>query len=117
MAVESEPVKRHTAQYKQMYPGKDVYCLFIAPAIDNNVIETFRIGTWYDKDNEERVDVVPMSISDFIVTINVLQGKRLHNFDFKNLLDNCLSNRNKSAPQWKASIKSEINSWSSTFVS
>lgn len=115
MAVESEPVKRHTAQYNRMYPNKDVYCLFIAPNIDNNVVETFRIGTWYNADAEEKVNVVPMSISDFIKSINTLQQKRFHNSDFKTLLNNCLTNRDKSAPKWKASISDEINMWCSEF--
>jgi hypothetical protein len=55
MAVESEPVRRHTVQYKEKYPDKDVYCLFIAPSVDNNVAETFRIGVWYDADDEQLV--------------------------------------------------------------
>ncbi|MBL7891742.1 MAG: AlwI family type II restriction endonuclease [Bacteroidia bacterium] len=111
MAVESEPVKRHTAQYKHLYPTKDVYCLFIAPNIDNNVVETFRIGTWYNADIEETVNVIPMSISDFIISIETLQKKKFHNSDFKILLDNCLTYRNTSAPKWKATIKSEVESW------
>jgi len=113
MAAESEPVKRHTAQYKKMYPNKNVYCLFIAPAIDNNVVETFRTGTWYNNDIEEKVDIIPMSISDFIAPINILQKKRFHNTDFKVLLYNCLINRDKNAPKWKASISSEVRIWCS----
>ena len=116
MAVESEPVKRHTAQYKKMYPNKDVYGLFIAPDIDNNVVETFRNGKWYNVDVEESVNIVPMSISDFIISITPLSQKRFHNADFKTLLDSCLSNRDKSAPQWKTSIKNEIHTWQSGLV-
>ncbi len=111
MAVESEPVRRHTVQYKEQFPNKDVYCLFIAPAVDNNVAETFRIGVWYKGDEEEFVNIVPMNLSDFIVAIEILTNKKYHNSDFKTLIDRCLVFRNVRAPQWKTSISKEVNVW------
>jgi hypothetical protein len=111
MAVESEPVRRHTVQYKEQYPNKDVYCLFIAPTVDNNVAETFRIGVWYKGDEEEFVNIVPMNLSDFIVAIDTLTNKKYHNSDFKTLIDRCLVFRNVRAPQWKTSIGKEVNVW------
>ncbi|NLD47085.1 MAG: AlwI family type II restriction endonuclease [Clostridiaceae bacterium] len=111
MAVESEPVRRHTVQYKEQYPNKDVYCLFIAPTVDNNVAETFRIGVWYKGDEEEFVNIVPMNLSDFIVAIDTLTSKKYHNSDFKTLIDRCLVFRNVRAPQWKTSIGKEVNVW------
>jgi hypothetical protein len=104
MAVESEPVRRHTVQYKEEFPDKDVYCLFVAPSVDNNVAETFRIGVWYKEDQEEFVNIVPMSLTDFISTIEALLENKFSNIDFKNLLDRCLVFRNVRAPQWKDSI-------------
>ncbi|NLK93461.1 MAG: AlwI family type II restriction endonuclease [Bacteroidales bacterium] len=111
MAVESEPVRRHTVQYKEQYPNKDVYCLFIAPTVDNNVADTFRIGVWYKGDEEEFVNIVPMNLSDFIVAIDTLTNKKYHNSDFKTLIDRCLVFRNVRAPQWKTSIGKEVNVW------
>ena len=111
MAVESEPVRRHTVQYKESYPQKDIYCLFIAPEVDNNVVETFRIGVWYKGDSEEFINIVPMSLGDFIKTIGTLQVKRYRNHDFRNLLDKCLVSRNVRAPQWKNSITKEVDEW------
>lgn len=111
MAVESEPVRRHTVQYKDLYPNKDVYCLFIAPNVDNNVAETFRIGVWYKGDNEEFVDIVPMNLTDFINTVETLVNKKYRNSDYKTLLDRCLVSRNVRAPQWKTSISGEVNAW------
>ncbi|MFI5150137.1 MAG: AlwI family type II restriction endonuclease [Bacteroidia bacterium] len=116
MAVESEPVRRHTVQYKNLFSNKDVYCLFIAPEVDNNVAETFRIGVWYKGDNEEFINIVPMSLSDFIKTIAALQIRRYRNHDFRNLLDKCLISRNVRAPQWKNSISKEIDNWTQKVV-
>lgn len=116
MAVESEPVRRHTVQYKEQYPDKDVYCLFLAPSVDNNVAETFRIGVWYKGDEEEFVNIVPMNLSDFIVAIETLTNKKYHNTDFKTLIDRCLVFRNVRAPQWKLSIAKEVNSWKQRLI-
>ncbi|MBU4539246.1 MAG: AlwI family type II restriction endonuclease [Weeksellaceae bacterium] len=113
MAAESEPVRRHTVQYQDEYPNKDVYCLFIAPSVDNNVAETFRIGVWYKQDSEEFVNIVPMTLSDFITVFELLSLKRFSNSDFKTLIERCLVMRNARAPQWKAGITNEIHSWRS----
>ena len=111
MAVESEPVRRHTVQYKELYPDKDVYCLFIAPSVDNNVAEAFRIGVWYDADEEQFVNIIPMNLSEFINAIDTLLHKRFKNSHFKSLLDRCLIFRNVRAPQWKQSIAKEVTDW------
>lgn len=111
MAVESEPVRRHTVGYKEEHPDKDVYCLFVAPNVDNNVAETFRIGVWYKEDQEEFVNIVPFSLSNFISAIEVLLSEKYSNLEFKNLLDCCLVFRNVRAPQWKSTISEEIDVW------
>ena len=111
MAAESEPVRRHAVQYKLSYPDKDVYCLFVAPTVDNNVVETFRIGVWYNGEEEEFVNIIPMSLTDFITWFETLRYKRFKNIDFKNLLDRSLIFRNVRAPQWKMSITKEVSEW------
>lgn len=111
MAVESEPVRRHAVQYRQEFQNKDVYCLFIAPSVDNNVAETFRIGVWYDGDDEEFVNIIPMNLYDFINAIETLLQSKFRNHQFKSLLDRCLVFRNVRAPQWKQSITKEVGEW------
>ncbi|MFP4096477.1 MAG: AlwI family type II restriction endonuclease [Cyclobacteriaceae bacterium] len=112
MAVESEPVRRHTVRYKEQFPNKDVYCLFIAPTVDNNVAETFRIGIWYKQDDEEFVNIVPMNLSDFINAIEALSKFKYSNREFRNLIEKCLVFRNVRAPQWKGYISNEVKVWS-----
>lgn len=111
MAVESEPVRRHTVHYKELFPNKDVYCLFIAPSVDNNVAETFRIGIWYNLDEEESVNIVPMPLSDYISVFETLIHNKFKNSDFRNLLDRCLMSRQVRAPQWKKWISKEVGEW------
>jgi len=111
MAVESEPVRRHTAKYMEEYPDKDLYCLFVAPNVDNNVVESFRAGVWYDGDQERFINIVPMTLSDFNKTIEAFLRSNYRNTDYKTLLEKCLVYRNVPAPQWKKIISSEIDSW------
>ncbi len=111
MSAESEPVRRHAVNYKLSYPDKDVYCLFIAPNLDNNVVETFRIGVWYNGDVEEFVNIIPMTLTDFIESFGLFKQRIFTNDEFKALLDRSLVFRNVRAPQWKSSIKNEITRW------
>lgn len=116
MAAESEPVRRHTVQYRNVFPDKDVYCLFIAPSVDNNVAETFRIGVWYNGDEEEFVNIIPMNLNDFINAIETLLQNKFRNHQFKSLLDRCLVYRNVRAPQWKQSIAKEVVDWKKRII-
>lgn len=111
MAAESEPVRRHTIQYQDKYQNKEVYCLFIAPSIDNNVAESYRSGVWYKKDQEEFFNIIPMSLGDFIKSFEVFKLYKFSNSDFKQLLDRCLVGRNVRTPEWKKYITSEVLKW------
>jgi len=116
MAVESEPVRRHTVQYQNIFKDKTVYCLFVAPSIDNNVVETFRIGVWYKNDEEEFVNILPMELGDFINLFEIFRYKKFTNDDLKSLMDRCLVFRNARAPLWKRKISLEIKEWKNSFL-
>ena len=111
MAVESEPVRRHTARIKIENNNKDVYCLFVAPEIDSNTAETFRIGVWYNQNEEVFLNIIPFRIIEFIHIMETFLVNRYDNEELKNLLDRCLIYRNVRAPQWKENIASEIDRW------
>ncbi len=111
MAAESEPVRRHAVQCQQQFGEKPVYGLFIAPQVDNNVVETFRSGTWYSGDEEHCSNVVPMNLSDFTSVIARLLTRRFTNAQFKHLLDACLTGRTERAPVWQQHIRAEIAQW------
>jgi hypothetical protein len=111
LVKEGEPVKRHIADLRITYPDKDIYGLFIAPYIDNNIAEAFRIGVWYRDENEEYVNVVPMTLGGFKQIISVLLKSRFSPVDLKFLLDRCLTHRNIKAPEWKRQIETEAEKW------
>jgi hypothetical protein len=109
--AEGEPVRRHVADIKEK-TDKDVYCVFIAPVIDNNIAETFRMGVWYSGDNEGLLNIVPFTIQQFKQIIQLLLSKRFLPKELQKMFDKCLVYRNTKAPDWKRKISEITNSWS-----
>jgi len=109
-AAEGEPVRRHVATVKEK-TAKDVYAVFIAPTIDNNTAETFRIGVWYRGDQEDFVNIVPLTLKQFQKIIEALLQWRYTPKDIQQLLDRCLAYRNARAPEWKRMIETETGRW------
>ena len=110
LVAEGESVRRHVADIKEQI-NKDIYCLFIAPDIDNNTAETFRIGIWYRGDVEDYLNIVPIQITEFINVISLLQSSPVDPSQLRQLFDRCLAYRNSKAPQWKRIISETTNSW------
>jgi hypothetical protein len=86
LVAEGEPVRRHVADIKEK-TNKDVYCVFIAPLIDNNTAETFRVGVWYRGDNEEYLNIVPLTIQQFKQIIELLLSRRYLPRELQKLFD------------------------------
>lgn len=115
LVAEGEPVRRHIADLKIDYPDKEVYGLFIAPSVENNTAETFRIGVWYRDEQVDYVNIVPITLVRFRQIIDILRNRRFSPDDFQRLLDRCLIYRNVKAPEWKRQIEIEANRWISQF--
>ena len=111
-AMEGEPVRRHVADAVEKYSkkGKPVYGLFIAKNIDSNTAETFRIGVWYNKEDEK------LDLS--IVLFTIVQFKNIFEYLFRSgtaspdqmlrIMTICQKDRTLDAPLWKNSINSRV---------
>lgn len=86
VVAEGESVRRHVADIKEN-TSKAVYAVFIAPTIDNNTAETFRIGVWYRGDDEDYVNIVPLTLGQFRKMIELLINNRYPPNDFRLLMD------------------------------
>lgn len=113
IAAEGEPVRRHVAQI-QKESQKPVYGLFIAPTIDNNTAEVFRIGVWYWGDEKDYLHPVPLPLGQFRRIIAMLAEHPFKPSDLLVLLDKCLTYRHQEAPRWKMQIESAVDGWLST---
>ncbi|HEX8143124.1 MAG TPA: AlwI family type II restriction endonuclease [Pyrinomonadaceae bacterium] len=113
-AMEGEPVRRHVARAIEDYEraGKEVYGLFIAIEIDTNTAETFRIGTWYKRDDSRlTLRIVPLRLDQFVRIFEFgFSRGRVSPEALRQVLDTCLSERSEEAPVWKGIIEQIVSS-------
>lgn len=111
-AAEGEPVRRHVADILEQYSGKiPVYGLFLANSIDSNTAETFRIGSWYNKDDTRlKLDITPLTLSSFKNYFDaMMRSPDISNKKIKQLLEECNAPREElHGPQWRAKIEEII---------
>lgn len=109
-AMEGEPVRRHVADIV-MESDKPVYGVFVANRIDSNTAETFRIGIWYNR-NDERMalKIVPFTLKQFSEYFKFMFVSNNHTPKFfLNMFEKCFeSKENKEGPQWKGAIEKII---------
>lgn len=109
-AMEGEPVRRHVFD-SMSEDGKPVFGLFIANHVNTNTVETFRVGTWYDKnDVRTRLNIVPLTLrqfKDYFVS-TFTQGVH-RNGEIVELLAGCVAKRDLGyAPEWKSRIEKDV---------
>ncbi|WP_054680065.1 AlwI family type II restriction endonuclease [Lacticaseibacillus sharpeae] len=108
-AAEAEPVRRHVAGIQAKHPEKPVYGLFLAKTIDNNTAEMFRVGLWYDKNDPYFVNIVPMTLTQFIHVMQEFQEIRFDNTKVERLVEKCLIPRNATVGLWKHEIAHTVD--------
>lgn len=111
-AMEGEPVRRHVARVIEEYEqtGKEVYGLFIAVEVDTNTAETFRVGSWYKRDDTRLIlSIVPLRLEQFarIFKAGFARGV-LQPHEVRRMLSTCLDRREAEAPIWKRLIEDEV---------
>lgn len=111
-AMEGEPVRRHVADLV-MCKNKPVYGVFIANKIDSNTAETFRIGVWYNNNDERMVlSIVPFTLRQFAYYFRLMfESKQATPDKFLLLFQECFeAKEGKEAPEWKLVIDNIVNS-------
>lgn len=109
-AAEGEPVRRHVADELVRFAslGKSVYGLFIAPTIDSNAAETFRIGVWYLQGDERiTLDIAPMTLEQFrLILKRAYEDGDVHPNRILDVIRSINHERvvSSGAPEWKERI-------------
>lgn len=112
-AMEGEPVRRHVADIG-ISLRKPTYGLFVANHVDTNTAETFRIGTWYTKEDvKTRLDILPMTLRQFKdYFISVFSSGIHSNGEIADFLKECVAERDAyEAPEWKKRIAVKVSSF------
>ncbi|MGO5070767.1 AlwI family type II restriction endonuclease [Roseburia faecis] len=111
-AMEGEPVRRHVADLV-LNNEKPVYGVFVANKIDSNTAETFRIGVWYNQNDEKMaLRIVPFTLKQFSEYFKFMFENKTVNPDvFLELFNKCFEAKDgKGGPEWKQEIANIINS-------
>jgi hypothetical protein len=68
---EGQPVMRHLRDFEKKNENKDSYCLFIAPALHRDTLNTFWFSVKYEYEGRAQ-KIIPLTIENFINLIKVL---------------------------------------------
>ena len=120
---EGQPVMRHVRNFENTYSEKNVYCLFIAPRLHQDTLETFWMAIKYGyKGTSQRI--VPISITQFIKLLEALleikkQGKRFKHSELLKLYDEIikLTDKVEHSEEWLEKIPDTIEEWQSSLLS
>lgn len=119
---EGQPVMRHVRDFENSYTDKMTYCLFIAPRLHQDTVETFWMAIKYGyKGTAQRI--VPLSITQFIRLIEVLleikkEGKRFSHDELLNLYKQILGLTDHVAhsEEWIERIPETITAWQKSIL-
>lgn len=114
---EGQPVMRHVREFEEIYPDKGVYCVFIAPRLHQDTIETFWVAIKHGYRGALQ-KIVPLSITQLIKILEVLvilkeSGRRLNHVELSRLYEEILEiTKNVSdSLEWIEQIPATISSW------
>lgn len=119
---EGQPVMRHLRQFEINNADKQNYCLFIAPSLHVDTINTFYMSVKYEYEGKSQ-KILPITIvqlESILQTIKQLsiQGKKFNHIDMQHLYERCTDIKNVSnSSTWIDYIANELCAWESQLVS
>ena len=119
---EGQPVMRHVREFEENHTGKTAYCLFIAPRLHQDTIETFWMAIKYGYKGVAQ-KIVPLSISQFIRLLESLseirkKGRQFTHDELLNLYEQILGLTASVAhsEEWIDQIPKTITRWQKSIL-
>ena len=114
---EGQPVMRHLRDFENKHNDKNTFCLFIAPKIHRDTINTFWMAIKYEYEGKKQ-RIIPLSIDNFIELLKILieikqNGNFLKHDELFRLYNNVLekSETMPNSDQWLKDIPKILTSW------
>lgn len=114
---EGQPVMRHIRDFEEIYHDKDTYCLFVAPKLHRDTVNTFWIAVKYEYEGRPQ-KIIPLSINQFVMLLQILKELKtndtfLSHLQIKDLYDSILQQTNSvnNSDEWIAKIPEMIENW------
>lgn len=119
---EGQPVMRHLRDFENKYSNKKAYCLFIAPTLHRDTLNTFWTAVKYEYEGSKQ-RIVPLSINNFVTILKILlhikaENKFLKHSEISRLYDKILesSNSSSNANEWLQNVPNVISAWQETIT-
>ncbi len=119
---EGQPVMRHLRDFEDKYASKPAYCVFVAPSLHRDTINTYwpSVKLGYEGVKQK---IIPLTISDLVVILETLirlkrSGRTFEHTKLFELYDLIVLKTDEvsSSVEWQASIPSIIGDWSQDLV-
>ena len=113
---EGQPVMRHLRGYENLHADKQGYCLFIAPSLHVDTINTFYMSVKYEYESKPQ-KIVPITITQLILILQatkayIEKGKKLSHRELKRFYDLCVClDGIAGSVEWKNHINSVVQAW------
>ena len=114
---EGQPVMRHLRDFESKSTSNDNYCLFIAPKLHRDTINTFWISVKYEYEGAKQ-KIVPLTIKQIIEILKIIKELKEKNrffshLQFKQLLEDILELKEKftNSEEWIREIPNTISNF------
>lgn len=111
---EGQPVMRHLRKFELENGDKDCYCIFIAPRMHTDTLNTFLVANKYGYEGQKQ-RIIPISIRQLSFILTKVKdylesGGGFTHSDFKMLLDNCSNIENiTDTREWMIEVENQIS--------
>lgn len=114
---EGQPIMRHLRDFEEKNNDKKAYCIFVAPTLHRDTLNTFWFSVKYEYEGKKQ-KIIPLSIQNFIELLKALvavkqKGGFLPHSELVNLYDDIvsLSGNSNDVSEWVEKIPSTILTW------
>ncbi|MBA7519479.1 hypothetical protein ES705_11558 [subsurface metagenome] len=118
---EGQPVMRHLRDFEDLNPDKAAYCMFIAPRLHRDTINTFWMSVKYEYEGEQQ-KIIPLSLSQFISILETLlklkqNRNRLTHEQLFGLFNNIIDVENvNDSNDWISKISEKFEVWKNSIL-
>jgi len=111
---EGQPVMRHLRDFENRIDGRDGYCIFVAPSIHRDTVNTFWFSIKYEYEGQKQ-KIIPLTIKQIIEILEIIKNgktkdKVLSHVQFRAFLDGIVGLREvvANSEEWLRKIPSKL---------
>ena len=110
---EGQPVMRHLYDFENKHPNKPGYCLFLAPSLHRDTLNTFKMAIKMEYEGRQ-LRIVPLTIRQFIDLLTyaktrIQAGRPLRHTELQAFFDACVFQADLTTIEtWQTSIRNAL---------